>query len=489
GDPSEITDLGKCRHGWQAGVVQPGINKDGPERPGHAEARKLAKEHTMRFIVDIMREIRASDPDYMPEILGLMGHERGTRVIESVRVGVPGAPNGESWDTALGSALGFFVRGTQGLKNIQPDVLVCVESAHLPGTCANVCEDTDWSIDLNAYVCAQPVGPTGVLYEPDLRVLVREVDFGQPRRVIASFRVEDPAKCDPFCSLALDPDRTIWIQFQFKLVSRYSWRSRTTPPVTFPPIDGIPIATPSSGGGSPSRPSASPPPSGAPGWPSAPAPSGTTASVPASASGSFAPPANPNARTVAPSSAARLRTPEAIDTSLGLRDADSCTGADLFFPQGTVLARSPLGQQLGQDQTNRLYQAAAFAMAVSDTATKQNVLNAIQSKVGDDAFFGAMTLVIGDIQQSRTIVAAYQEVSKYLVGKVVSTGLNQMLQPPRPPSALAPEVDRWILKRLATAPLVSEAVDRMFTGPQPISAECTINQLAKDGFTDVVNGR
>jgi hypothetical protein len=161
----------------------------------------------------------------------------------------------------------------------------------------------------------------------------------------------------------------------------------------------------------------------------------------------------------------------------------------MFFPRGAAFTGSPLGQQLGPDQANRVYQAAALAMSIADPAAKQAMLNVIQSRVGDEAFYGVITQVLGDIQQSRAIVAAYQEAANYVAGRVVATGLSQFLGPPRPPAVTVPDVDGWILKRLATAPLASAAVEGILSSTQGITAECTINQLAKDGFTDAVSGR
>jgi hypothetical protein len=183
-----------------------------------------------------------------------------------------------------------------------------------------------------------------------------------------------------------------------------------------------------------------------------------------------------------------LPTAEEIDAALGLRDADNCVGNDMFFPPGTVLATSPLGQQLGQVQTSRLYQASAFAMAISDPTVKQTVLNAIRAKVGDDAFFGVMTLMLGDAQQSQALVAAHQATANYIVQRIVSQRLNTLL-PLKPPTVLAADVDRWIFKRLASGPLVSTAVDMMFAASPTITAECTLNELAKEGFTDTVYRR
>lgn len=512
GDIDQITDLGKCRHGWQTPgpnavtIVQPGINKDDTTREniGYSDARRLATIHTIEFVREVMTDpMINSDPNYALYIMGLMGHETGRSIIQSITLGVPGAPNGDSWDTAVGSVVGLFTRGVQGLKNIQPDVLICVESPHVPGTCANVCEDADWHQDdvpIPAYMCSQPIGPEGVLYEHDLHVLVREVDFGEPRRVIASFRVDDPTKCTPLCALDLEPGRTVWLKFEFGLVPKYNWRYRATP-ANLP--QNVPLAVPASGGGTSSS-------SGSVGSPAAALASGystpSSSSVPASTSSATAPsptstgtsPTALSARTAPPAPAPTTalarpsptggaastpapvpRSPAAIDASLGLRDQDNCVGNDMFFPQNPSTT-------VGGPQ---LYQAAAFATTIPDATVKTNVFNAIRSKVGDDAFYTVMSGLATSVQQSQALVAAFSNTTGYVAQRIVSQGLDKLLSPPVPSTSIPPAVGSWILKKLATPPLVSTAVDMMFAGSKPLTAECTLNELAKEGFTDTVYGR
>jgi hypothetical protein len=219
---------------------------------------------------------------------------------------------------------------------------------------------------------------------------------------------------------------------------------------------------------------------------------------PASSSTSPAGPLSPNRAAplnrAAPSSGTPARTaprpPSAdeVGRALQLRDADSCTGNDLFFPQGAA-AGSPLAQRLGPDQAQRLFQAAALAMAIPNPTVKQNVMNAIQARVDSDTFFDVMSSVIGNIQQARTIVAAYQNAARHVAERVVVNNLSQTLRIAPTVETVAPNVDRWIVNRLATAPQIAEAVDRVLTGAQPLTAECTLNQLAMDGAIDVMNGR
>src|SRR5262249_19811117 len=145
-------------------------------------------------------------------------------------------------------------------------------------------------------------------------------------------------------------------------------------------------------------------------------------------SGVLPPPSTPPGATAGSNrTGSSTPTPEEIDAALNLRDADNCIGDDEFFPQGTVLTRSLLGQQLAQDQAGRLYQMAAFSMAISDPAVKQAVLNDIRSRVGDDTFYGVMTLIIGDVNQSRALVAATQDVAKDIIGKIVNKQLDRFL--------------------------------------------------------------
>ncbi len=451
GDSTKFTNSGKCRHGWQAGVVQPGMNKDKPGRTGHVEARERAVRHSIRFIVDVMKDPELSKgSDRLACILGLMGYEP-TEIIERVTVGVPGAPNGGQWDTVLG---GLF---SLNLKNIQPDVLVCMESRNMPGTCSAICEDTDWSNELNAYVCSQPFGPSGFggLIEPDLRVLVRETDRGVPNQTIASFRVEDPRACDPYCTLQLDQERAIWISFQLRPVARYGGRRRPAPAM-LSPRESVPEATPSHPGNAPATPS--------------------------TPNSSFPPAGSPNAGGGAPAAAA-LRTPEGIDARLGLRDSDNCTGSDSFYPP-SALDQTAIGRQLGPDQAARMYQMAAFALSISDTdVTRPLILNEIRARVGTDAFIDAMTAMLNSPTR---LLSAYQDVAADIAFRVVAGGLDTVMQ--KPPSAIRPDVDRWILQRLQPA-LISRAVDLMASGPRPLTAECTLNQLAKEGLTETVLGR
>jgi hypothetical protein len=173
--------------------------------------------------------------------------------------------------------------------------------------------------------------------------------------------------------------------------------------------------------------------------------------------------------------AAPLRSADGIDQRLALRDLDNCTGADAFYP-------APSATQL---QTRQVYQMAAFSLAITDAAARQAVLNAIQARAGDDAFFSVMSDVIGNPLQSQALTTAYQNTARNIAQQIATAGLTSLMSSPVPPSALASYVDRWLASRLSTPALVSSAVDMMAKSTS-VTAECTINELAKQGFTDMV---
>lgn len=359
-------------------------------------------------------------------------------VISGVTVGVPRASNGESWDTAIRGILTF------NLKNIQPDVRVCMELAHVPARCTAICENADWSDESHAYVCAQPTGPSGLLFEKNLHVVVEEIDPGS-KRLVADFKVEDPAECTP-CTLSTSGG-TLWIQFDFAAVTSYTGPFQATLG-RIPPPSTLPVATPSSGGS-------------------------------------------------APPSSAQPPTADEVEQALGdLRDADHCIGADDYFSQGTVYMRGQLAQNLGPEETNQLYQMAAFVVAICDpnpgvncdpTAKQasQLVLDNIRTKVGNEIYYGVMQpVIIPDVSRSKELLGLYRQVIKHLAKKIGAKFLPSF----QPPDTLMPDVNRWILKKLITSPLASRAVDLMFTD-RKISAECAFNQLAKEGFIETIGAR
>ena len=454
-DTAAITDLGKCRHGWQqrATYTQAGIAKDEPwvydtpltrsPRRGYDNAKTLAMGHSNNYIARLFNDSRLR-PELTTYILGLMGYESRIRSFEISQV--PGPPARQTmWDD-LFDVFSIF--------RLHPDIEACVSVGGGGRICAEECTDTEVR---NIFTpCRKPLGPRG-LWLPasgsiELEVWDNDPNFSRQLMARGEIPLSDdclrnrPGRPHPPCKIET-PTGALVIQFDM--------------PGDMP----APADSPS-----PSAGNAGPPAPGAP--PAAPN------------TGNRLAPANPLAR-VAPS-AAPPRTPEGIDAALQLRDADNCVGADAYFPSGDPLGASAVGRRLGPDLSNRLYQAAALFTVVSDKIAKANLMTAIQTKVDGGDLIDAMT-ALGPAQ-GQAIVAGYQGTVKSFAGQVGATGLNQLLLTPKPAAALEPDVTAWIAKRLATVPLATEAVDRIFAGPS-VSAECTLNQLAKDGFTETAIGR
>jgi hypothetical protein len=177
---------------------------------------------------------------------------------------------------------------------------------------------------------------------------------------------------------------------------------------------------------------------------------------------------------------------EVVDDALQLRDRDSCSGADQFMPQGSAFAQTATARQLGTDRASRVYQTASFAMAISNQATKAAVLAALRTTAGEQAYFAALTGIVADQQQASGVFNGYQSVAGAVANRIASTGLDRSL--PRQ-GASAADVDGWIMKRLSTPAQISDAVTMMLDPSQNVTAECALNQLAKDGFIDTLNGR
>jgi hypothetical protein len=98
-------------------------------------------------------------------------------------------------------------------------------------------------------------------------------------------------------------------------------------------------------------------------------------------------------------------------------------------------------------------------------------------------------VVLADPLQSDALVAAYRNTASNVARQIGASGLTALLATPKPPAALAADVDRWIQGKLASPALADSAVDMMSTGARPLTAECTLNELAKQGFTDSVGAR
>ena len=389
-DPPAVTERGKCRHGYFRGLetirvgtttygfgasYQPGIAKDVLNKqtsPWFGTAQRIAAEASGNFIVSLFNDRELRDrPDFLELMLGFMGYEP-VAWLESFRIGIPRAPGDRFWDDNLGSYL--------LIRSVLPDISVCIEPSGGRMICAPVCDNADYSDEIKGYACGHnmrvPAGP--------IRVLVREVDVINPIRVVADFRVDDPAKCsisayrssagrpapaaprdnlpvatpgDAVCSLELEPGRTVFLQFAPSGATAAGSGGGPAPPGP-----GVPPAPGSSPPASGSPPAAYGPPA-----PTAPGPQpGAPGSGPAAAIARAAPGGGNAAR--------RVYTPADIDVALALRDQDNCVGPDTFYPAGTALTGSALGRQLGPDQTNRVYQMAAFAMSIANQPARQAVL-------------------------------------------------------------------------------------------------------------------
>lgn len=434
-DSADITERDKCRHGYVVkGVVltQPGINKDDawPD-----DIRTLSRRRgydnanalaQLHSSNFVVRLFTLFQKD--PTYVDMMLGLMGyepTAVIDGFSI--LQVPRPPPRQTTWDGILEVGLN----IWAVHPDIVACVSSDDGRRICADECKDADTGNP--ARRCTQPLGPRGfrLPLTGSIRLEVWDMD-PTSRQGMAAAEIPVSHPCLKYASAQpceiVSPDRgSLVISFNL-------------------------------------------PPEGAPGR--APAP----------------PPA-PNGPSPPPPPPARVPTLEEIDAGLGLRDADNCTGADTFFPQGTAFASSALGRQLGQDRANQLYQMAAFATAIPDQKIKQAVLSAIQSRVGDDAYLGAMAQVVVDIQQSQALARAYQTAAGDLAQRIASNGLNQLLPSSPPATSLAPSVGSWILKRLNTPERVSQTLDLMSAGPQAISAECALNQLAREGFTDTINGR
>jgi hypothetical protein len=367
--------------------------------------------------------LMAASTSVSAEPAGAPKRARNVTVISAVTVGVPDPPNGNGWDTAIAGILTF------NLKNIQPDVRVCMESTHVPMRCTAICQDADWSEERNAYVCAQPTGPAGLLLEKDLHVVVEEIDPGSKRQV-AEFPVKDPSLCKP-CTFQTQGG-TLWIEFEFASVPTYTGPFRATRG-TIPPPPTLPPAQPSSGG-------SAPPPS------------------------------------------ARRPTPADIEQGLAdLRAKDTCVGRDHYFPDGTVYTRNRLAVDLPDGEATKLYHLAAFATAINDPQAKQLILAKIQNKIADDDIFKNvfMAIIMPDTSRSKELHDAFRGVTAHFAKEIAAKFL-----PALQPETLMPDIERWVLRRLMDSS-AEHAVDLMFSN-STLSAECALNQLAKEGFIDAM---
>ena len=137
------------------------------------------------------------------------------KVIESVLVYIPGAPDGGSWDSALVDSI-----FSGNLRGIQPDIRVCVSSGHVPRTCTmRDCLDANWV--QQGYVCQERLGHHGVLLENSLHVEVLEIDPGAQQNV-ATFNLVHPALCQDSQPCKVNtPSGPLTISFHMGQVSSY----------------------------------------------------------------------------------------------------------------------------------------------------------------------------------------------------------------------------------------------------------------------------
>jgi hypothetical protein len=169
-----------------------------------------------------------------------------------------------------------------------------------------------------------------------------------------------------------------------------------------------------------------------------------------------------------------------VNSSLAdLRDRDNCVGTDRVFPSGTLLLRQ---QALLQGpRFSRYYQMAAFAAAIPDTRVQQLVLQHIQSRLGEDYEGIFRPLIWQDVEYSRQLTAAFVDTTDLVVRMLVSKGLDRLV-PSAARERLGDYLRRWMMDH-ESAPLTRDLVNAMYDFD--ISAECAMNELAKQAFTRV----
>ncbi len=440
-DIDAITKIGKCRHGLQAPSpvnaafgavrdeatcldVQPGINKDAPCRPGFGEARLAAIRHSGYFIVDLIRDLRGALGEAHPKYAAAIAGLMGHQPLTSLGiVEVLRLPSAPPGQTMWDGVLEVGLN----IWAVHPDVVVCVGPEGGRGACTAECSDFEWQN--TAKRCRMPLGGAGLAVPSTARIRVQAWDIDPAGRQLMA---------DGFIDASNPCLRTAGVPCQID-------HERGPLILSF----DVPGAL--------SAPTASEPRS-----PDLPAPGRT-----------------PGAGRVPPSTAT-------VETSLGLRGGDTCTGTDRYMPAGSAFAAGRAGRLLGTDRAVRVYQVASLAMAIDNPATKTAVFNALRAAAGDEAYFAVMTGVVADEEQASRIFTGYRSIAGAVAGRVTSSGLDSWLPRPRPATA---DVDRWIQKRLSTPALVSDAVAMMLDLSQSVSAECALNRLAKDGFVDTINGR
>jgi hypothetical protein len=163
-----------------------------------------------------------------------------------------------------------------------------------------------------------------------------------------------------------------------------------------------------------------------------------------------------------------------------LRARDNCVGSDRVFPSGTMMLRAR-ALLLG-DKVNRYYQMAAFAAAIPDPPVQQLVLQQIRTSLGDDEYDNIFVpFVWSDVQDSRQLTAAFVDATRQVAQMLISKGLDQLVPPPIR-EQLPQHLRRWMMDKLSGS-RVRDLVNGMANFD--VSAECAMNELAKQAFASV----
>lgn len=176
-------------------------------------------------------------------------------------------------------------------------------------------------------------------------------------------------------------------------------------------------------------------------------------------------------------------TAPTVDEALrDLRDADNCRGPDQFVsvPVGTTLWKSLSRFLWGPSEADDYYALASLVAAIRDPDTRARVDARVRRKVEAQGNENLYAVVVRDVEASRSMDAAIREVGESLAGRLIRMGLNRLI-----PTISGAEVERWILKKLASDKLADEAIDLMF-GDRNLTAECVLNELAKRGLQEEI---
>jgi len=157
-------------------------------------------------------------------------------VFTGVAVVVPRPTPSTTWDEV-------FSRPS-GLQSIFPDVQVCVESRHVPPTCLPWCPNAaEWLEEPGTYICRQPAQ---ILGEPNMSVVIRDIDGDDPPQTIWAGRLPNPGSCVGQACRFDTPGGAVQIEFQMtrKDFAEYSGPFRGTFEPPPPPPAPAPSAPP-----------------------------------------------------------------------------------------------------------------------------------------------------------------------------------------------------------------------------------------------------